>query len=193
MVLGAVIAAVGSTTSNSNNQNQALGYGQSTASSAPPPQQMDPARALGLWKSTFGAVKIEADPSKGGIEAGAVQGVWVYTRQGQEVIGYFAGNLRGNVLNFRWQEPSNPPLVGEGYLVFDQGGRQYSGRWWSEHRDRVGDWNGWRQAIPAGTGGQNGDGSFGGAGYANPYGGEDVSNPPSPRPPSPQPNGQTYY
>ena len=102
VVLAACIAAVGSTTSNNNggNQNQTLGYGQTTASSPPPPQQMDPSRALGLWKSTFGAVKIEADNSKGGIEAGAVQGVWVYTRQGQEVIGYFAGNLRGNVLSF---------------------------------------------------------------------------------------------
>ena len=38
---------------------------------APPPQQMEPARALGLWRSTFGAVKIEADNSKGGLQTGA--------------------------------------------------------------------------------------------------------------------------
>jgi hypothetical protein len=110
---------------------------------------MDPARSLGLWRSTFGAVKIEADNSRGGIAAGAVQGIWVYQRRGQEVIGYFSGSLRGNVLEFRWQEPGSeaaPPLVGAGYLVFEQTGRQYSGRWWGDKRDRVGDWNGWRQA-----------------------------------------------
>ncbi len=105
---------------------------------------MEASRALGLWRSTFGAVKIEADSSQGGIGAGAVQGVWVYQRQGQEVVGYFSGNLRGNVLQFRWQEPNDPPLTGEGYLVFDAQGRQYNGRWWSDRRDRVGDWNGWR-------------------------------------------------
>ncbi|HET9992966.1 MAG TPA: hypothetical protein VFQ65_30730 [Kofleriaceae bacterium] len=91
-------------------------------------------------------MKIEADNSKGGIQSGALQGVWQYQRQGQEVVGYFFGTLRGNVLQFRWQEPANPPLTGEGYLVFEQTGRQYSGRWWSDKRDRVGDWNGWRQA-----------------------------------------------
>jgi hypothetical protein len=107
---------------------------------------MEASRALGLWRSTFGAVKIEADNSHGGLDAGSVQGVWMYQRQGQEVVGYFSGNLRGNVLQFRWQEPSDPPLVGEGYLVFDAQGRQYAGRWWSDKRDRIGDWNGWRQA-----------------------------------------------
>ena len=151
---------------------------------------MDPGQALGLWRSTFGAVKIEADSSKGGLQTGAVQGVWVYQRQGQEVVGYFAGNLRGNVLQFRWQEPNNPPLTGEGYLVFDAGGRQYSGRWWSDRRDRVGDWNGWRQGggAPTGAQGQGQDqidttnpygGQYGGAGYAAPR----------PAPPAPR----TYY
>jgi len=149
-VLAAVVAAVGSASSNQNQsqQNQPAygGYGQSTGN-APPPQQMEAARALGLWRSTFGAVKIEADNSRGGIETGSVHGVWTYQRQGQEIVGYFSGNLRGNVLQFRWQEPNNPPLTGEGYLVFDQQGRQYSGRWWSTRHDRVGDWNGWRNAA----------------------------------------------
>ena len=108
---------------------------------------MDPARALGLWRSTFGAVKIEADNSKGGLQTGSVQGIWVYQRQGQEVVGYFAGNLRGNVMQFHWQEPNNPPLTGQGYVVFGADGRQYSGRWWTEHKDRIGDWNGWREAA----------------------------------------------
>src|SRR5262245_11642082 len=142
-VAAACLAALGSATSNNNSSASQT---QNANMNPPPPQEMDPARALGLWRSTFGAVKIEADNSKGGIAAGAIQGVWVYQRQGQEVVGYFAGNLRGNVLQFRWQEPNNPPLTGEGYLVFDTQGRQYAGRWWSDKRDRVGDWNGWRQS-----------------------------------------------
>jgi len=203
-VLAACAAAVGSATSSSNNQQQqqpAAPQAQAQPlGNPPPPQQMDPGQTLGLWRSTFGAVKIEADNSKGGLQAGALQGVWVYQRQGQEVIGYFAGQLRGNVLQFRWQEPSNPPLTGEGYLVFDVQGRQYNGRWWSDRRDRVGDWNGWRQQgappPPPGSQGnaadpyaspysQNG-GRYGGATYAAPR--------PAPAPgPAPAPAPRTYY
>lgn len=129
---------------------------------------MEPNLALGLWRSTFGAVKIEADNSHGGLASGSLQGIWVYQRQGQEVIGYFSGNLRGNVLQFRWQEPNDPPLTGEGYLVFDLQGRQYSGRWWSDKRDRVGDWNGWRQPRGQlrGDPGMQG-GQYGGDGYGD--------------------------
>jgi hypothetical protein len=157
---------------------------------------MEPAAAIGVWRSTFGAVRIEADNSKGGLGAGAVQGVWVYQRQGQEVIGYFSGNLRGNVLQFRWQEPNNPPLTGEGYLVFDPQGRQYSGRWWSDRRDRVGDWNGWRNAQTQNTYGQQQPPPYGGQGYADPYARQpspyDQPRQPSPydRPPQPAPYGQ---
>src|SRR5262249_22669835 len=81
VVTGACFAAVGSAPSNQNQTQQQASpqYGQS---SPPPPQQMDPARSLGLWKSTFGAVKIEGDNSRGGLGAGALQGVWEYTRQG---------------------------------------------------------------------------------------------------------------
>jgi hypothetical protein len=201
-VLAACIAAVGSASSSSN---QPAPQPQGQVGGAPPPQQMEPGRALGLWRSTFGAVKIEADNSKGGLESGAVQGVWVYQRQGQEVVGYFSGSLRGNVLQFRWQEPNNPPLTGEGYLVFDLQGRQYSGRWWSDRRDRVGDWNGWRQAAQGGE-------TDGNQGYADPYRGPDQVNgqgqyggqsygyaPQPPRrsgpaqPAPPQPAPPTYY
>lgn len=145
-IAAAFTAAVGSATSNTSSQPQ---QPQNAQSSPPPPQEMETARALGLWHSTFGAVKIDADNSKGGLAAGAVQGVWQYQRQGADVIGYFYGTLKGNVLQFRWQEPgsnSSPPLTGSGYLQFEQTGRQYSGRWWSDKKDRVGDWNGWRQA-----------------------------------------------
>lgn len=170
----------------------------------PPPQQMEPGRAIGLWRSTFGAVKIEADNSKGGLNTGAVQGVWVYQRSGQEVVGYFAGNLRGNVLDFHWQEPNNPPLTGAGYLVFDPQGRQYAGRWWSDRKDRIGDWNGWRQAAT-----QGGDqymqpqapsSGYGGSGYggppngaASPYGGAAYGYQQPQQPQYPQQQRQPYY
>jgi hypothetical protein len=163
---------------------------QQAANNPPPPQQMEPGRALGLWRSTFGAVRIEADNSKGGIQSGALQGVWIYQRQGQEVVGYFNGSLRGNVLQFRWQEPSNPPLIGEGYLVFEPQGRQYSGRWWSERRDRVGDWNGWRQAAAGQQPNQQPNpGGYGGAGYADPYGGQYGGQPYGNQPYGNQPYG----
>jgi hypothetical protein len=194
-VLAAVVAAAGSATSESNTPaaGQPPQYGANAAANQPPPpQQMEPSAALGLWRSTFGAVKIEADNSKGGLQTGAVQGIWVYQKQGQEVVGYFSGSLRGNVLQFRWQEPNNPPLTGEGYLVFDVQGRQYSGRWWSDRRDRVGDWNGWRNApVQRNTDyAQPQPQPYGGQGYADPY----ATRPPQPGPyqpaPAPQPQPQ---
>lgn len=191
-VAAACLAAAGSATSSNNSPAV---QPQSASTSPPPPQQMDPARALGLWRSTFGAVKIEADNSRGGIAAGAIQGVWLYQRRGQEVIGYFSGTLRGNVLDFRWQEPNDPPLTGAGYLVFEPGGRQYSGRWWSDKRDRVGDWNGWRQATAqqAPQYGAYGGNAYGGQPYGqNPYAPQPAyGQPPSPAPyPPSQPDGQ---
>jgi hypothetical protein len=157
VVVAATAAAAGSAQQQSNQVSPSY-YNTSSNYNPPPPQQMEAARALGVWRSNFGAVKIEADNSVGGLEAGQLQGVWIYQRQGQEVIGYFAGQLKGNVLSFKWQEPSNPPLTGEGYLVFDRTGRQYSGRWWSDRRDRVGEWNGWRNGAgnaPGPTGGRD--------------------------------------
>jgi len=220
-VTAACIAAVGSASSNQN-QNPSMMAPQNNQNSAPPPRDMEAGRALGLWRSSFGAVKIEADDANGGLERGAIQGVWVYQRNNQEVVGYFNGSLRGNVLNFRWQEPNNPPLTGEGYLVFDPQGRQYTGRWWTDRRDRVGDWNGRRSGATEGGGeyGQDG-GAYGGNAYggAGPYGGSTYGDPyrepeqqpygsdpnrgpyappapparqPQPRRPAPPPN-PTYY
>jgi len=196
-----VLAAASASSSNqSNNQNASMmpQYGQQQGGGPPPPQQMEPGRTLGLWRSTFGAVKIEADNTKGGLQTGAVQGVWVYQRQGQEVIGYFAGNLRGNVLQFRWQEPGAqgaPPLNGEGWLQFDTAGRQYAGRWWTDRRDRVGDWNGWRQP---GEGEQPANDPYGGQqpGGQQPggYGGQSYGTgyaPPSQ--PTAPPSDRRYY
>jgi hypothetical protein len=193
-VTAACVAAVGSATSNNNSPAV---QPQNANMSPPPPQEMDASRALGLWRSTFGAVKIEADNSRGGIASGAVQGIWVYQRRGQEVVGYFSGSMRGNVLDFRWNEPGSadsPPLVGAGYLVFEQSGRQYSGRWWSDKRDRVGDWNGWRQANAAApmVGGYGGN-AYGGQTYGqNPYGPQPQQQPyPGQQPyPAQQPQSQ---
>src|SRR4051812_2972345 len=94
VVLAACVATVGSGTSSSNSATEPQ-FGNTSSNSPPPASQMEPGRALGLWRSTFGAVKIEADSSKGGLQTGAVQGVWVYQRRGQEVVGYFSGTLRG--------------------------------------------------------------------------------------------------
>ncbi|HLU65302.1 MAG TPA: hypothetical protein VKZ63_03465 [Kofleriaceae bacterium] len=139
VVAGAAAAALASGSSNSNRPDTAASYG---TYAAPAPQPMDPHAALGLWKSSFGPVKIERDPAGG---PNQVSGVWVYDRSGEVVVGYFTGPLDGNVLQFRWHEPGEPDLVGEGYLVFDQTSRTFNGRWWTSQRDRGGDWQGWRQ------------------------------------------------
>src|SRR5512135_1274146 len=76
VVCGAALAGAASATSSSN-QNTQPQYSQN---SPPPPQAMEPSMALGLWKTSFGAVKIEADNSKGGLQTGALQGVWMYQR-----------------------------------------------------------------------------------------------------------------
>ena len=62
-IAAACFAAVGSATSNTNNGPAA--QQQSQMNSPPPPQQMESTRALGLWRSTFGAVKIGPDDSHG--------------------------------------------------------------------------------------------------------------------------------
>jgi hypothetical protein len=136
LVLAAALAAAASAGSKQNQPPP-------QQSSAPPPQAMDPAMAMGLWKSSFGAVKIEYDPQA---PQGGVQGIWVYDRGGTEVIGMFLGTLRGNVLEFSWQEPAanGGNLDGAGYLVFDPYGQRFSGKWWTNTRDRTGEWTGWR-------------------------------------------------
>lgn len=103
--------------------------------------------AYGLWKSNFGPVKIEPNTTAG---SNGLMGVWVYEREGQEVIGYFSGAANGNVLKFTWEEPSTgTPLRGTGHLVFDPAGGSFTGRWWTTNQDRGGDWNGWRGQAAA--------------------------------------------
>lgn len=109
---------------------------------------MEPASALGLWRSDFGPVKIELDASTA---SGKLMGVWLYERNGQEVVGFFSGNLRGNVLDFTWHDPAEPrDLTGSGYVVFDPAGASFAGKLWTaDGSSRTYDWNGWRvQAAP---------------------------------------------
>lgn len=146
LVLASACAAIASTSS----QKPAANAAQPGSSGAPQPSAMDPVQAMGLWKSSFGAVKIETDVQGA---MGAVHGVWIYDRNGQEVIGYFTGPLNGNVLEFSWQEPAadGTSLTGAGYLVFDPYGQRFSGKWWTNARDRQGEWTGWRPTPAAGA------------------------------------------
>jgi hypothetical protein len=136
--------------------------------------------ALGLWKSSFGAVKVELDDTS----PDHLMGVWVYDRAGREVVGFFRGAISGNVLSFSWEEPttSGPPLRGGGYLVFDQRGKTFAGKWWTTNRDRGGDWNGWRGKAGASEVGPNNDGN----------GGDDRDGPAEQAPPQ-EPNPDDDY
>lgn len=169
-LVGVAAVAAAASAGSQNNQPAAAQYN----TTPPPPQSMEPSMAMGLWKSSFGAVKVEPDTRA----QGAIQGVWVYDRNGQEVIGYFAGNLRGNVLDFTWQEPAadGTQLIGAGYVVFDPYGQKFAGRWWTQNRDRQGEWTGWRPepVAPPIDGGSYGGGTYGGDGY----GGDDYQPPP---------------
>ena len=113
---------------------------------------MEPSSALGLWRSDFGPVKIEFDSASA---ADKLMGVWLYERNGQEVVGFFAGNLRGNVLDFTWHDPAEPrDLTGSGYVVFDPTGTSFAGKLWTtDGTSRTYDWNGWRvQGAPRNAG-----------------------------------------
>jgi hypothetical protein len=114
------------------------------APTAPAAQPMDATMALGLWSSSFGPVKIEADETG---PSGAVIGVWTYDKDGQPVTGYFQGSLDGNLLRYTWHEPAQPyDLKGEGYLSFTPDGSHFEGRWWTTLQDRTGDWTADRSA-----------------------------------------------
>ena len=114
---------------------------------APTPISMESSLAMGLWTSNFGAVKIEPDPAGG---EGEAMGVWLYERGGEEVIGYFAGKLRGNVLEFNWHEYGEPvDLTGAGYISFQADGKGFAGRWWSHDRRRNGLFSGERDEVTA--------------------------------------------
>lgn len=132
---------------------------------APPPTQtMATSDAAGLWKTTFGAVKLEDDG------AGGLHGAWVYQSGGKDVVGYFGGTLDGNVLRLTWREPAQAQpgesqLAGEGWLVFDAAGGRFSGRWWTNSRDRQGDWSGSRDQGAMAPPSELGGAGYGGASY----------------------------
>ncbi len=143
----AAIFAIASSSSSSNTAPANFGGEPGSVATPKPPasQAMDPSVAHGLWKSNFGAVKLVPNLAAG---SDVLEGVWLYDREGQEVIGYFSGRAEGNVFSFTWQEPSNAaPLEGAGFLVFDPEGQSFTGQWWTGNRDRGGDWNGWREQI----------------------------------------------
>ena len=144
LLLGAMAVSVASSSSQSNVPPPTGPAGSYPQQRAPQSQAMDASVALGVWKSNFGPVKIEADPTAG---TGGLMGVWVYDKNGQEIIGFFSGVAKGNVLEFEWEEPSpsGAPLKGAGYLEFTVDGQSYRGQWWTHRRDRGGEWNGWRE------------------------------------------------
>jgi hypothetical protein len=124
----------------------AAGAHSPTGSVPAPTEDLAPDRAAGLYRSSFGSVKIELDAERG---APYLVGVWVYDRGGQEVVGLFEGRLNGNVLEFRWEEPADDrPLTGGGYLVFYDGGAGFSGTWWTTSQDRSGAWTGEKHLGP---------------------------------------------
>jgi hypothetical protein len=189
---GMVVAAscFAALASASSSQNTAPTSSAAYSMSPPPPQAMQPAAALGLWMSSFGAVKVEEDLGRGPAGSGQLHGAWTYQDRNtqREVIGYFSGSLRGNVFEFRWQEPAVPaPLVGSGYLSFDPMGRSFKGRWRTDTGDRIGDWDGWRQ-NPGTPGTTN-------APQPQPYGQQPqpYGQQPQPYPQQPQPYPQQPY
>ncbi|MBK9070765.1 MAG: hypothetical protein IPL79_07170 [Myxococcales bacterium] len=151
----AIISAfvLGSASARKNDPNAVGGRGGAggPAMATPPaPQAMPPEYAYGFWESSFGAVRIDRDTRVAMPEA--VTGTWTYNRGGEYVTGYFAGTLRGTVLEFSWTEPLQPPLTGTGFIAFDSAGTSFSGSWATSNRDRSGTWTGWRgqqQAAPA--------------------------------------------
>lgn len=158
-----VLAASASKPAPPINQYNAQGGGQPPMPAAQP---MDPAAPLGLWSTNFGAVKIESDGA-------GLHGAWSYDRDGQQVIGYFAGTLQGNLYRLTWREPAQPTggipqLAGEGWLAFDPSGTSFAGKWWSDDGQRKGDWTGTRVAQPLPPEPAYGGASYGAATYGVP-------------------------
>ena len=110
----------------------------------------------GLWRSTFGAVKIDADNAHGGLAG----------RRGPRRVGVLAAGPRRHRLLLRHAARQRPSLQVAGARRTRRSPARASwcssrraasthGRWWSDRKDRVGDWNGWRQAQGAGLGEQH--------------------------------------
>lgn len=152
-IISAFVLGSASARKNDPNAVGARGGSGGPAMAMPPaPQAMPPEYAYGFWESSFGAVRIDRDTRVAMPEA--VTGTWTYNRGGQYVTGYFAGTLRGTVLEFSWTEPLQPPLTGTGFIAFDSAGTSFSGSWATSNRDRTGTWTGWRgqqQGAPAPT------------------------------------------
>ncbi|HVV88818.1 MAG TPA: hypothetical protein VHE35_37500 [Kofleriaceae bacterium] len=158
----------------------------------PAPQAMDPRAPLGLWNTNFGAVKIEPNGT-------GLHGAWSYDRDNQQVVGYFAGALDGNLLRLTWREPAQatpgvPQLSGEGWIAFDPQGSSFAGKWWSTDGQRKGDWTGTRvvQPIPDAASPSSPSSSYGGSSYGGDTYAAPSYPPPSYPPPSYPPPAGTY-
>lgn len=201
VLAGISVLVLGSASSRqTNNQGQPGGMPPAPApamGTPPAPQPMAPEYAHGFWESSFGSVRIDRDTRVAAPEA--VTGTWTYSRGGQYVTGYFAGSLRGNVLDFSWTEPLQPPLNGVGFLVFDAGGTSFSGSWWTNNRDRSGSWTGWRGQASTPVGAPAVDPGASQPAAPNPAEQPAAPTQPAPGapqtyyPPAPQPAPQPYY
>lgn len=125
----------------------------------PAPGPMPAGFAIGTWHSNFGDVRIDQDPSRGGLALGAIVGTWVYwdPTTAREVRGHFQGTVKGTLLRLVWSEADPDPTSdssGDGFLEFTPDGGAYSGRWWNRSRSKTGRWDGWRPRrapIPSST------------------------------------------
>lgn len=110
---------------------------------APPARPMATGLLLGAWDSNFGAMRIEADESRGGLARGAVSGSWTYWDPSaiREVRGFFKGTQDGTVVRLSWREGEES---GDGFLELSPTGDAFSGRWWNNERTKTGAWRGWR-------------------------------------------------
>jgi hypothetical protein len=87
---------------------------------------MEPATALGTWRSSWGELVLEQRPQ------GTIAGRWSYTRAGQQHTGALEGRLDGNVLRFAWSSSTpTTALGGEGWIVFDPREPRFRGEWWT--------------------------------------------------------------
>lgn len=108
----------------------------------PAPRVLNPRLALGWWRTELGSLRIAP---RAGDHGKRVAGAWRFQDGPWADIGLLCGELEGNVLRFRWQEPAaKEPSAGEGYLVFERDGAGFTGSAWSASGNRGGQWTGRR-------------------------------------------------
>lgn len=126
-----------------------VGCYQSPSPRQPPPPVYDngsssfqhTAEIEGVWDSNFGQVKFQRTE-----KPGFYRGVWMFEREGEQVIGYFEGELTGKQFWFRWHQPGEDgqDRVGSGRIFFNEVGNRFDGTWATEDGGQNGNWNGSR-------------------------------------------------